>query len=382
MRIGLITGEYPPMQGGVADFTREIGRAFAAQGHAVHVLTGPQGTGLTGDDITVDAAVTNWNRASLGAVARWVRDRKLDVVNLQYQTAAYNMAPLVHLLPAIIRTVPFVTTFHDLRVPYLFPKAGPLRDWWVLRLARDADGAIVTNSEDEQRLFRAGGVRRIERIPIGSNIEPALSPDFDRAAWRAQMGIAPDETLIAYFGFMNSSKGVDVLLRAVAEAHSADKPLRLVMIGGRTGASDPTNAAYAAEIEALQQSLGLQDRVIWTGYVDSGEVSAYLEAADCCALPFADGVSFRRGSLMAALAHGCAIVTTSPAIPLPEVRSGVHMQLVPPGDSVALAEALREVALDASLRERLKEGALRLHTQFAWERIAERSVALFTSLVP
>jgi len=41
MRIGLITGEYPPMQGGVGDFTHELGKALAALGHEVHVLTSP-----------------------------------------------------------------------------------------------------------------------------------------------------------------------------------------------------------------------------------------------------------------------------------------------------------------------------------------------------
>ena len=39
MRIGLITGEYPPMQGGVGDFTQELGKGLAALGHDVHVIT-------------------------------------------------------------------------------------------------------------------------------------------------------------------------------------------------------------------------------------------------------------------------------------------------------------------------------------------------------
>jgi glycogen synthase len=40
MRIGLITGEYSPDQGGVGDFTRELGKALAALSHDVHVITG------------------------------------------------------------------------------------------------------------------------------------------------------------------------------------------------------------------------------------------------------------------------------------------------------------------------------------------------------
>ena len=40
------------------------------------------------------------------------------------------------------------TTFHDLRPPYLFPKAGPLRDYVTHRLARASDAVIGTNGSD------------------------------------------------------------------------------------------------------------------------------------------------------------------------------------------------------------------------------------------
>ncbi|NJM39820.1 MAG: glycosyltransferase family 4 protein [Anaerolineae bacterium] len=38
MRIGLIAGEYPPLQGGLGDYTRELARALAEAGHEPHVL--------------------------------------------------------------------------------------------------------------------------------------------------------------------------------------------------------------------------------------------------------------------------------------------------------------------------------------------------------
>jgi len=38
MRILLISGEYPPMQGGVGDYTREMARSFVTLGHEVWVL--------------------------------------------------------------------------------------------------------------------------------------------------------------------------------------------------------------------------------------------------------------------------------------------------------------------------------------------------------
>ncbi len=377
MRIGLISGEYPPMQGGVADFTRTLGRAFVGAGHEVFVLTGRDGVGRGDRGIHVSADVTNWNRACLRAVQRWAAERELAVVNLQYQTAAYQMAGMIHLLPRLKGSIPLVVTFHDLRVPYLFPKAGPLRERAVLALARGADAAIVTNPEDERQLALAGGVTRLRRIPIGSNIGGQLPDHFDRTGWRDRVGIGPGDILIGYFGFLNRSKGVETLLHALARLREQGQPCWLVMIGGRTGDSDPTNAAYALEIEALVDRLGLADRVMWTGYLEPGEVSAYLVSCDMLALPYEDGASFRRGSLMAALEHGCPVVTTQPAVAMPELRDGENICLVPPGDAASLAVAVTRLAGDHRLRAALGAGARRLYQGFAWENIADLTLALF-----
>ncbi len=377
MRIGLISGEYPPMQGGVADFTRTLGRAFVGAGHEVFVLTGRDGVGRGDRGIHVSADVTNWNRACLRMVRRWATERELAVVNLQYQTAAYQMAGMIHLLPRLIGQTPLVVTFHDLRVPYLFPKAGPIRDRAVLALARGADAAIVTNPEDEQTLSKAGGVGRLRRIPIGSSIGGQLPDHFDRTGWRDRIGVAPGETLVGYFGFLNRSKGVETLLYALARLREQGRACWLVMVGGRTGDSDPTNVAYAQEIEALIEHLGLVERVMWTGYLEPSEVSAYLACCDLCALPYEDGASLRRSSLMAALENGCAIVTTRPVVTTPELRDGENACLVSPGDVDGLAAAIANLAGDRALRLALGAGARRLYQAFAWENIVDLTLALY-----
>ncbi len=380
MRIGLISGEYTPMQGGVADFTRELGKAFVRAGHGVFVLTDESGIGEGDPGVEVCASVRNWNLAALWRVRRWAQANRLDVVNLQYQTAAYNMAGLVHLIPWLLGDIPCVVTFHDLRVPYLFPKAGALRERAVLALARHADAVIVTNPEDEQQLLQAGGVGRLCRIPIGSNIPQLPREEFDRDLWRARLGIGPEGILIGYFGFLNRSKGVDTLLRALAQVGEDDRPVRLLMLGGRTGASDPTNLEYADEIDDLIEALGLTDRVLWTGYIQPDEVSGYLYACDFCVLPYRDGVSFRRGTFMATLAHHCAIITTRPAVPTPELVDGENVLLVPPDSVSELARAMQALAAQPELRARLAAGTRTLADRFAWQRIAAETLDLFAAL--
>src|SRR5690606_22549500 len=85
---------------------------------------------------------------------------------------------------------------------------------------------------------------------------------------------------------------------------------RLLLIGDAAGASDPTNRLANAELEALLAPEGLGQAVQRTGWLPPEAVSAHLQACDVVVLPYRDGASLRRGSLLAALVHGLPIVTT------------------------------------------------------------------------
>jgi glycosyltransferase involved in cell wall biosynthesis len=311
---------------------------------------------------------------------------------MQYQAAAYAMHPAINLFPRRLRLghrpgqdIPqplAAVTFHDLKVPYLFPKAGPLRSWVIEELARSSDVAVTTNREDFERL-RQDLPRPPALIPIGSNITPRLPQGYQRDAWRARWGVRPDDLLLCFFGFVNDRKGVDTLLLALDELVSRqpqDHETFLLMIGGQTGASDPTNVAYLATIQSLIADLGLEDRVLWTGYVPAQEVTASFAAADLCVLPFRDGVSFLHGTLHAALAHGVPIVTTEPRLDLPELSQGDNIYLVPRQDPHALASAIQKLAGEPAWRQRLGKGAKALSEEFRWEKIAADTLALYRAL--
>ncbi len=375
----MVTGEFPPMEGGVGGFTLDLGRAMVAQGHEVEVFTRAEAAGGNAEGIGVTAQIRgSWGWSTLRTIKEWVREKQLDLVDVQFQTAAYNMHPSIHWLPSWLREIPVIATMHDLREPYLFPKAGPIRTWVVRKLAQDADGVITSDRADEFVLRNVWHISQVCRIPIGGNITAVPLHGFDRSAWRASLGVAPDDLLISYFGFLNESKGCLVLIEALAKLVAQGIPARLVMIGGRVGASDPTNLTYSNRTTALITTHGLDQRVHWTGFVDDHEVSGHFYASDVTALPYLDGVSLRRGTLMAALAHGRAIVTTLPSTATPELEGAVEM--VPPGDAEALAEKIVQVWRDTERRKALEEAALRASCQFSWEGIAQRTLEFFEAV--
>jgi glycosyltransferase involved in cell wall biosynthesis len=155
---------------------------------------------------------------------------------------------------------------------------------------------------------------------------------------------------------------------------------QLLFVGGQTGASDPTNVAYLAQIEALIGQLGLAARVHRTGYVPAEQVTASFVASDLCVLPFRDGVSFLHGTLHAAMAHGVPILTTQPRVPLPELVDRENVLLVPPEDPQALADTIEQLAADPDLRQRLGTGARILSERFRWEKIAAETLDLYRAI--
>jgi glycosyltransferase involved in cell wall biosynthesis len=398
-RVLLISGEYPPMEGGVADFTHLLALAMAEWGAEVHVLTSLQGRASPeGEGVHCHPLLASCHWAPLyRAVRRLLQQVHPDVVNIQYQAAAYGMHPAINLLPFFFRSVPTVVTFHDLLAPYLFPKAGPLRWQANLALARFARACIATNAQDSERLAAHSWIDRIPpqntahtaerpghghkvylaQIPIGSNIVNALPSGYDRAAWRRRLGLAEDVLVLCYFGFLNSSKGGEELIEALDSLAQRGYNVALLMIGGAVGASDPTNRSYLDTVVQSIEEKNLAERVTWTGYLEPPEVSASFAVADICVLPYRDGASFRRGSFMAALAHGMPIVSTYPQVVLPELVHGENVWLVPPHDARALSEALVRLASDDLLRQCLGVGALALSKQFGWRPIAARTLEVY-----
>ncbi|MFN8423889.1 MAG: glycosyltransferase family 4 protein [Anaerolineae bacterium] len=423
IRVCLVTGEYPPDEGGVADYTCCLAEALASHGAVVDILTTRRAPAARHDlpragSVAVHRVVPQWRWPVFMQLRQAVRSLAPDIVHIQYQTAAFGMHPAINAAPRWLRRfTPAKTavTYHDLNVPYLFPKAGRVRRWVNLLPARHSHLTIATNAADFAALEAWGRAWELALVPIGSNIVDAPPDGYDRGAFRRANGLRDGSAALIYFGFLNASKGGRDLVDVLAALRAEGRDAALIMLGGRTGASDPTNAAYLARFEADVAQRGLADAVRWTGHVAPAEVSAWLHAADVAVLPYADGASYRRGSLLAALTHGVPIVTTRPAdggaavagapvrraedgaggeeppagaprtnaafTALPPLADGIAARLVAPGDARALADAVRGVLDDPILAARLRAGARDVAARFGWDAIAAEHLRLYRDVI-
>ena len=382
-KVLFVTGEYPPMVGGVGRYTAELASALQVQGAQAAVLTDEQVTASAESDaVQVLQGRRSWSWRILADIPDCARAVGAEWIHVQFQTAAYGMHPAINALPYFLRRhgLRAAWTYHDLRVPYLFPKAGARLRNWVTRLPlRAADAIVVTNQSDWESV--QGQVQRgqLHRIPIGSDIESRRFTAEERSRRRAARGYGGEQLVLGYFGFLNASKGGLTLIETVAALAGDGRDVHLLMIGERVGSSDETNFRYLQRVEAAIAEHGLDSRVQWTGHQSDEEVAADFNAIDVLVMPYEDGMSMRRSTLTAALANGCAIVTTHPQAPTPELVVDSDLLLVPPRDPAATAAAVRRLAADPRLAESLRANARQAARQFSWDVIAARHLEMYSA---
>jgi len=248
----------------------------------------------------------------------------------------------------------------------------------VMHLARKSAGVITTNHEDAQQLEH---LPQHKLIPIGSNILSDIPSDYDRKKWRKKVGVDEDSFLLGHFGFIKDIKGIDYLLDAMAKICDKKVSLKLVFIGGRSNTVDAgSDDPYLAHLDTRIQQLGLEKHIHWTGYVEEAEVAFYLKAVDLVTLPFLDGASYRRGSLMAAIQYGCAIMTTQPQVKIPTFIHGENVWLVPTHSASQIEAGILHLLEHSHHLDDMRQGALALRQHFDWGVIAEDTVSFFDKI--
>ena len=147
-----ITGEYPPLTGGVGAYTEKLAQALVDLGWKASVLTSSlPHVERQASSVAVYPAVKKWDWRIWQIAPRAAQEAGAQWLHVQYQTAAFGMNPSVNFAVDRWRRAGFrvAWTYHDLLVPYLFPKAGSrLRRFVTQQPAKNADLTVVTNEGD------------------------------------------------------------------------------------------------------------------------------------------------------------------------------------------------------------------------------------------
>ena len=149
---------------------------------------------------------------------------------------------------------------------------------------------------------------------------------------------------ILYAGNLVPSKGVDVLLRAVAELSRRGVDYHLKILG---------QGPAKHELQSLARELSIDPRVTWSPFVPQAQMPAEYGASTVTVLPTRGSAEGLGLTLVEALLAGSATVGT-PAGGIPEVvRHEETGLLARDGDAEDLANQIQRLLADPSLRDRL-----------------------------
>jgi glycosyltransferase involved in cell wall biosynthesis len=223
-----------------------------------------------------------------------------------------------------------------------------------------ADKIIVSIARTKHQLGVLGS--KITRIPIGSNIIPVDVPPF--RLFELKRKYAPEgEFLFVSFGIRDQEAAVRVIADLVKEG----LPVKLLLLGKLSGAA-------IQKINLQIGDLGLENRVIVTGYLHSDQLFEVLSCGDAFILleEKRGGLTTKSGSLAAAYAAGLPVIGTAGHMTDDFFRNGENALLAQEGDYKATLTNARRIVQDEALRMRLKAGTAETYdTRLSWEKIAE-----------
>ncbi|MFO1055794.1 MAG: glycosyltransferase [Dongiaceae bacterium] len=234
-----------------------------------------------------------------------------------------------------------------------------------------AAGLLVAVTPQIRALLQAEGIAAERILLLENGVDPALfHPGIDGGACRAALGLPAAAVVLVYVGSFQPFHGVPLLLESLA-ALPADG-LRLLLVG---------DGPAAAECRRRAATLGLGDRVLFTGRVPYEAVAATIAAADIAVVPASNdyGDSMKLRDYMAVGRPVLAPDQPTIARVVEHERTGL---LFARDDPAALAAAIARLAGDPALRRRLGRAAAAEAVRHSWASRAEALAGAIRGLRP
>lgn len=297
-------------------------------------------------------------------LASYLRQNRIDIVH------AYNFYANVFALPAARLA----------RVPVLLASIRDTGEYWTPRqravnkvVCRLAD-RVVVNAEAIKRGLVEEGYRpeRIIVIPNGIMCPP-LKPAHE-GSLHQELGLSPDDVLIGVVSRIARLKGLEYFLAAAPDVLARIPRAKFLIIGDNS-----FEPQYREELKEQVVTLGLQDRVIFTGF--RLDVPDILSSLAVSVLPSISGEGLSN-SLLESMAAALPVVATNVGGNPEVVVDGETGLLVPSRDPAALAEAICRVLLTPGLRQTFGQaGRRRVLDHFSNERMIRTVERLYGDLL-
>jgi glycosyltransferase involved in cell wall biosynthesis len=332
MKIAMVTGSYPPDACGVGDYTCRLVKELKLCGVTVEVVTH--------DD---------WHLKNIIPIVQKINSIKPDIIHIQYPTVGYGGGLAPQMLSMFF---PCVVTLHEVSQAHI------LRRLSLILFFIRSQNIIFTSSYERDYAARwfPWFTSRCRVIPVGSNI-----PVGSLAKKR-------DSEDILYFGLIRPHKGLEEVLQFASLVKQASLPLSIRIAGN-------LHPRYRRYFETLREQSKLLP-IQWSIGLSENAVADLMSRSRIAYMPFPDGASERRTSLLALLASGVVTVTTLGKATPPELKDVLNFAQSP--ESALLL--IRDILADRSYQAQLSKKGRAYANNFTWNTIAKKNFEVYNML--
>jgi D-inositol-3-phosphate glycosyltransferase len=284
--------------------------------------------------------------------------------------------------------IPFVHMFHTLgemknriaRSPE--EREGEYRLDGERRVLEHAERIIAATMAEKAQLewlYKADS-RKISIIPPGVDISHFYPIPVDEA--KSFIGLPLNEKMILFVGRIEPLKGVDTVIRAMAHLKFSDiskrHPVHLAIIGGDPNASPEAMNAEMLRLQQMCHDLCMDRMVVFLGKRGQDTLPYYYSAAEALVMP-SHYESFGMVALEA-MACGTPVIASQVGGLAFLVQNGVTGYSIPDQDPDALADSLKKLLGDSTVREEMGKRAAEYAREYSWPLISTQILDVYKEI--
>lgn len=400
MNIVLANRWYPPYSGfgGVAAYQRDLGRALAKSKNSVIVLAARYS--ISDPEIEDDSCVAVYRElvrernisARLPFLRNWMRSKSQHLYSKRLNARLRELKvgdgnPIVEF--ADINAEAYVFLKRGKIFPVIVRCHTPtfVLQKYCSKSELPVDWEITSNRE-KYCMYQADALSAPSRdMAAVIESELALSPGTVRVIpnalnvreysfARVNKANTSSKVRIIHVGRLDRTKGIEILMEAIPEVILACPDVEFVFVG--PDRSDYTGSTWMTRMTQYFNNAGVASKVSFLGEIDHAALLVEYAKADIAVVPSILYESFSY-TCAQALAAGLPVVASSIG-GIPETVGNAAV-LVPPGDTIALADAFVRVISDAPLRADLAARTIDQCNLFDAPVVAEKMLRFYKEVV-
>ena len=289
MKIGIFTDAYHPSISGVVTSIKMLEKELIKRGHEVHVFAPTTNEVADNQNLYLLKSIpllvakkykyriaTFYSRSK----AKIIKDLNLDILHTQSEFSLGLFGKII----SRKFNIPYVHTYHTMWEDYVH-YINPLhsRKLYTKKFARiisrnfvnKASYVIAPSNKTAKYLkYRCKIQKPIAVIPTGIEIKPFDKNNFsdvEKNNLKISLGIKKDEKVVLFLGRIGEEKSLDVVLKNMTEVFKKYKNCKLLIVG---------DGPSKKNIEDLAKNLNIDDKTIFTGFIDWNLVPKYYSIAD------------------------------------------------------------------------------------------------------